>query len=135
MTNSERCIIGMVGEKERERERVRDLHVVVLMMMMMMIGDKSKPKFLLKSYFSRRAIFFSIAAFFFLGIIMIIIMIIITSDISYEKMWTWLRKGNLKRETQCLLRAAQNNAIRTNHTKARIDKTQQNSRGKLCSDR
>ena len=30
--------------------------------------------------------------------------------------------------------AAQNNAIRTNHTKARIDKTQQNSNCRLCSD-
>ena len=42
------------------------------------------------------------------------------------------RKGNLKRKTKCLIIAAQNNAIRTNHTKARIDKTQQNSR---CDDR
>ena len=31
--------------------------------------------------------------------------------------------------------AAQNNAIRTNHIKARIDKTQQNSKYRLCSDR
>ena len=37
-------------------------------------------------------------------------------------MWTWLRKGNLKRETEFLLIAAQNNAIRTNHIKARINK-------------
>ena len=50
-------------------------------------------------------------------------------------MWTWLRKGNLKRETESLLTAAQNNAIRTNHIKARIDKTQQNSRCRLWGDR
>ena len=31
--------------------------------------------------------------------------------------------------------AVQNNAIRTNHIKARIDKTQQNSRCRLCGDR
>ena len=31
--------------------------------------------------------------------------------------------------------AAQNSAIRTNHIKARIDKTQQNSKCRLCSDR
>ena len=37
-------------------------------------------------------------------------------------------KGNFKRETESLLIAAQNNAIRTNHIKARIDKTQQNSK-------
>ena len=37
-------------------------------------------------------------------------------------------KGNLKRENEFLLITAQNNAIRTNHMKVRIDKTQQNSR-------
>ena len=36
-----------------------------------------------------------------------------TSEISHEKTWTWLRKGNLKRETESLLIAVQNNAIRT----------------------
>ena len=34
-----------------------------------------------------------------------------------------LRKGNLKRETDSLLIATQNNAIRTNHIKSRINKT------------
>ena len=58
-----------------------------------------------------------------------------TDEISHEKSWTWLRKGNLKRETESLLIAAQNNAIRTNHIKARIDKTQQNSKCRLCGDR
>ena len=46
----------------------------------------------------------------------------------------WLRKGNFKRKTESLLIAAQNNGIRTNHTKARIDKTQQNSKCRLCGD-
>ena len=50
-------------------------------------------------------------------------------------MWTWLRKENLKREAESLLIAAQNNAIRTNYIKARIDKTQQNSRCRLCGER
>ena len=49
----------------------------------------------------------------------------LTSDISHEKIWTWLRKGNLKKETESLLIAAQNNPIKTNHIKVRIDKTQQ----------
>ena len=31
--------------------------------------------------------------------------------------------------------AAQDNTMRTNHIKARIDKTQQNSKCRLCSDR
>ena len=57
------------------------------------------------------------------------------NNISHEKTWTWLRKGNFKRETESLQMAAQNNAIRTNHIKARIDKTQQNSKCRLCGDR
>ena len=40
-----------------------------------------------------------------------------TSKISYEKTWTWPRKGNLKRETESLQIAAQKNAIRTNNVK------------------
>ena len=56
-------------------------------------------------------------------------------NISHDKTRTWLRKGNFKRETESLLIAAKNNAIRTSHIKARIDKTQQNSKCKLCSDR
>ena len=38
-------------------------------------------------------------------------------------------------ETESHLIAGQNNAIRTNHIKARIDKTQQNSRCRLCGDK
>ena len=57
------------------------------------------------------------------------------NNISHDNTWTWLRKGNFKRETESLLMAAQNSAIRTNHIKARIDKTQQNSKCRLCGDR
>ena len=56
------------------------------------------------------------------------------NNISHEKTWTWPRIGNFKRETESLLIAAQNNAIRTNHIKARIDKTQQNCKCRLCGD-
>ena len=56
-------------------------------------------------------------------------------NLSHEKTWTWLRKGNLKREIESLLISAQNNDKRTNHIKARIDKTQQNSKCRLCGDR
>ena len=70
-------------------------------------------------------------------IIIIIIIIIIKrliNNISHQKTWTWLRKGNLKTETESLQIAAQDNAIRTNHIKARIDKTQQNSKCRLCGN-
>ena len=56
------------------------------------------------------------------------------NNTSLQKTWTWLRKGNPKRETESLLISAQDNAIRTNHIKARMDKTQQNSRCRLCGD-
>ena len=57
------------------------------------------------------------------------------NNISHDKTWTWLRKGNFKRETETLRIAAQDSALRTNHIKARIDKTQQNSKCRLCGDR
>ena len=53
------------------------------------------------------------------------------NNISHDKTWTWLRKGNFKRKTESLLTAAQNSAIRTNH----INTTQQNSKCRLCGDR
>ena len=59
----------------------------------------------------------------------------LTNNISHDKTRTWERKGNFKKETETLFIAAQNNAIRTNKMKARIDKTQQNSKCRLCSDR
>ena len=46
-------------------------------------------------------------------------------NISHDKMWMQLNKGNLKRETESLFIAAQNSATRTNHIKTKIDKTQQ----------
>ena len=57
------------------------------------------------------------------------------NDISHDKTWTWLRKGNFKRETELLQTAAQNSTLRTNHIKTRIDKMQQNSKCRQCGDR
>ena len=57
------------------------------------------------------------------------------NNILHQKTWTWLRKENFKRETESFLTAAQNNAIRTNHIKARIDKTRQNSKCRLWQRR
>ena len=52
-----------------------------------------------------------------------------TSKISLVKALIWPRKGNLKRETESLIIATQNNAIRTNYyVKGKIDKNQQNSK-------
>ena len=57
------------------------------------------------------------------------------NKISHKKTRTWQRKGNLKREIESLLIAAQNNGKRTNHIKVRIDMTQQKSKCRLCGDR
>ena len=56
-------------------------------------------------------------------------------EISYEKNWTWLKKENLKRETKAFPMAAQNNAIKTNYVKAKIDYTPQNGKCRLCGDK
>ena len=40
-----------------------------------------------------------------------------------RKTWIWVRKGNLKRETELLLITAENNAWRTDCVNAKIDKT------------
>ena len=56
------------------------------------------------------------------------------NNISHQKTWTWLKKRNLKREKESFLIAAQDSAIRNNHIKARIDKTQQNSKCGHCGD-
>ena len=47
----------------------------------------------------------------------------------------WLIKRNIKRKTESLLMAVKNNAVRTNHIKARIDRTQQNSNCRICRGR
>ena len=58
-----------------------------------------------------------------------------TEEISHQKTWTWLRRGSIERETESLIIAAQDNVMRTNYIKAKIDKTQQNSKCRMCGDR
>ena len=45
------------------------------------------------------------------------------------------KKGNIKREIESLLIVAKNNAIRTKYVKAKIDKSEQNSRYRLSGNR
>ena len=47
-----------------------------------------------------------------------------------EDWWGWLRKASLTRATEALIVAAQ--SIRTNNIKAKIDKTQENSKCRIC---
>ena len=55
--------------------------------------------------------------------------------IAHEKTGIRLRKENLMRENESLLIAAQNNAIKTNYIKAKIDNKQQNIDCRLCGER
>ena len=48
-----------------------------------------------------------------------------TREMSQEKIWTLLRKGRLKKETESLLIATQNNTNKTSYVKTKIDRTQQ----------
>ena len=52
----------------------------------------------------------------------------VTSNLS----WTWLKKGEFKKETKGLLTAAQEQALRTNAIKAKIDKQAVSSKYKWC---
>ena len=44
-------------------------------------------------------------------------------DVDIEMTWKWMRKSDLKPETEALICAAQEQALRTNYVKCRIDKT------------
>ena len=49
-----------------------------------------------------------------------------------DKAWKWLSRGNLKIETEALLCAAQEQAIRTNYVKYHIDRTSESPLRRLC---
>ena len=53
-------------------------------------------------------------------------------DLPNENNWLWLKNGALKRETEALIMACQEQAIRTNVVKTRIDKSQLNSKCRMC---
>ena len=52
-----------------------------------------------------------------------------TKEVRSDQCWAWIQNGDLKRETGSLIVAAQNQSIRTNLVKAKIDKCQGDS---LC---
>ena len=58
-----------------------------------------------------------------------------TEDQSNEETWNWLKKGSLKRETEALITAAQDQVIRTNYIKANIDKFQRDVKCRMCRDK
>ena len=54
-----------------------------------------------------------------------------TDGIAHEKTWIWLLKGELPRETESVLIAAENNTLRTNSIKTKINNRQQNNKWRL----
>ena len=56
-----------------------------------------------------------------------------TEDQSNEETWSWLKQGSLKRETEALIIAAQDQALRTNNIKATIDKSQIDAKCRMCT--
>ena len=52
-------------------------------------------------------------------------------SIESEESWLWLKDEKMKKETEGLLVAAQDQALRTNVIKKRIHKTQENSKCKM----
>ena len=55
-----------------------------------------------------------------------------TTEVRSKQNWIWLQNGDLKRETESLTVAAQNQSIRTNLVKAKIDKRQKDLLYRLC---
>ena len=52
-----------------------------------------------------------------------------------ERTWDWLRKGRLKKETEGLITAAQDQALRRNSIKHRIDKQDVAATCRMCGQR
>ena len=55
-----------------------------------------------------------------------------TEEETGKDQWQWLRSTGIKRETESLIMAAQEQAIRTNAIKAKIDKSQEESKCRMC---
>ena len=51
------------------------------------------------------------------------------------KSWLWLQNGDLKKGTEALLMAAQEQAIRTNYVKHHIDKSRDSPTCRMCGEK
>ena len=55
-----------------------------------------------------------------------------TKEVRSDQCWDWLQNGDLRRETESLTVAVQNQSIRTNLVKAKNEKSQGNSLCRVC---
>ena len=56
-----------------------------------------------------------------------------TKEVASSKTWEWLRRGELKKETEGLITAAQDQSLRTNVMKARIEKSDVSPMCRMCN--
>lgn len=55
-----------------------------------------------------------------------------TSEFAAKESWQWLKRGGLKRETESLIIAAQDQALATNYRKAKIEKSRTSALCRMC---
>jgi len=58
-----------------------------------------------------------------------------TQQIADSNSWAWLTTDGLKKETEALLMAAQDQALRTNAIKVKIDKQEGEAICRMCKNR
>ena len=58
-----------------------------------------------------------------------------TEEVRSEASWCWVRKGFLRKETEGMIFAAQEQAIRTNWIKKNIDKQDISEKSRMCGER
>ena len=56
-------------------------------------------------------------------------------NFSLKKSWQWLKRGCLKRQTESLLKAAQDQALGTNYRKARIERSRESAKCRMCKEK
>ena len=58
-----------------------------------------------------------------------------TEEIRDDATWDWLRKGDLKKETEGMITAAQDQALRTNAIKAKVEKQNLSPLCRMCGEK
>ena len=57
-----------------------------------------------------------------------------TAEVTDKKTWKWLKKGRLKKETDGIIMASQDQALRSNSIKKIIDKQNVSAKCKMCGE-
>ena len=58
-----------------------------------------------------------------------------TEEIRVDATWDWLRKGDLKKETEGMITAVQDQALRTNAIKAKVEKQNLSPLCRMCGEK